>query len=282
MTRRRGRPGPDPIEFLDGWETAVVAWRVELRAAGRPATSVRLLCHYVRDFARTTPTPQEATRADLLAYLAGHQWAPETLKSARSSLRAFFAWATAEGLLETDPAARLPAIRIPQAEPRPADDAAIHLALAAADDRTRLMVLLGAVGGMRRAEIAQVHSDDLRGDDLLVHGKGNKQRTVGLDPVLAGLLRGLPPGWAFPSRQGHLTPGTVGVLITRTLPAGTSPHQLRHAAASALYEDGIGLLELRAFLGHTSVATTQRYVKIKTARTTAAMARRCAALVGAP
>lgn len=281
MTRRRGRPGPDPIEVLDGWEQAVVAWQVELRAAGRTPAAIRLLCHYVRDLARTVPTPQEVARGHVLAYLGRESWSPETRKSARTSLRAFFGWAAAEGVIEENPASRLPAIRVPHAEPRPADDAAITAALAAASDRVRLMLLLGAVAGLRRAEIARVHSDDLRGDLLLIHGKGGKQRTVGLPASLAAQLRALPPGWAFPGVHGPMTAGHVGALIHRALPAGTTPHQLRHAAATALHEEGVSLLELRAFLGHASVATTQRYVAVRSTRTTAAMARRADALVGA-
>lgn len=286
MTRRRGRPGPDPVEVLEGWELAVTGWRLEQRAAGRSPESLRLGTHYVRALARTVPTPQEVTRRDLIAFLSRDDWSPETRKSARTSLRGFFAWAAAEGLVEANPAASLPPIHVPQAEPRPATDDAIRAALAAADERVRLMVLLGAVAGLRRAEISRVHSDDLDdADQLRVHGKGGKTRTVGLDPVLAGLLRALPPGWAFPSpqRTGRpYTPDAVGRLISQALPPGTTPHMLRHACASGLYADGLGLLELRDLLGHTSVATTQRYTKVRTERTTAHMGARLASLVGAP
>lgn len=281
MTRRRGRPGPDPIEILDAWERAIVAWKVELRAAGRPSTSLRVLIRYVRGISYAVASPELVTRADLLAFLSREDWSPETRKSARTSLRAFFGWAHAEGLIPSNPAERLPEVRVPHAEPRPADDAAIEAALAAASDRVRLMLLLGAVAGLRRSEIAQVHTGDLRGDALLVHGKGGKERTVDLPPALAGLLRSLPAGWAFPGPAGHMSPEHVGKLVTRSLPRGTTPHMLRHAAASALHEDGVSLLELRAFLGHTSVATTQRYVRVRSTRTTEAMARRAAALAGA-
>jgi integrase len=282
VTRRRGLPGPDPIEIQDAWEQAVTDWRMEMRAAGRTAESLRLGTHYVRMFARTCETPQKASRRDLITFLSRSDWAPETRKSARTSLRGFFSWAAATDVIEADPAASLPPVRVPQADPRPATDDAIRQALTAASDRVRLMVLLGAVAGLRRAEIARVHSDDLdRDGELVVWGKGGRRRTIGLDPALVALLHALPPGWAFPGRDGHMSPAHVGKLVTNALPAGTTPHMLRHACASALYEDGLGLLELRALLGHSSVATTQRYVRIRSARTTAAMGARLATLTGA-
>jgi integrase len=282
VTRRRGLPGPDPMETLDAWEPAVTAWRTEMRAAGRSPASIRLVSHYVRDFARTCPTPQEATRRDLVTYLSRDSWSPETRKGARTSVRAFFGWALAEGLLEADPAATLPRIRIPAAEPRPAAEEDIRRALEVADERVQLMIMLGAVAGLRRAEIAGVHTCDLDdADDLVVLGKGGARRTITLPPTLAAAIRQRPPGWLFPGPNGPMTPAAVGKLIHRALPDGVTPHMLRHAAATALHDLGLSLFELQKFLGHSNPTVTARYVRVRSERTTAALAVRAAALVGA-
>jgi integrase/recombinase XerC len=75
-----------------------------------------------------------------------------------------------------NPAALLPAVRLPIRSPRPKTEDVVVAALAAADDRVRLMVLLAARLGLRRREICKVHTEDITtsplGWSLFVIGKG--------------------------------------------------------------------------------------------------------------
>lgn len=256
---------------MDTWETAVPAWLEELRAGGDSEGTIHLRITHLRWWARICPTPWAATRPALIAFLGCERWAPETRRSVRSSLRGFYGWAYIEGHIDTNPALRLPTVRIPMAEPRPAPDEAIRIALTKADDRQTFMLLLGACGGLRRKEIACVHSRHLEGDDLRVRGKGGRERVIALPPALARRIRAQGAGWLFPNGfNGHLTSAHVGVLLRRILPTAITPHMLRHAAASALHDEGLTMYELRRFLGHASIATTQRYVYIRDQRIAAA------------
>jgi site-specific recombinase XerD len=54
---------------------------------------------------------------------------------------------------------------------------------------------------------------------------------------------------------------------------------LRHAAATALVDEGLPLTDVSALLGHASLATTQRYVAVRKDRAAAA-ARRAARRLG--
>ncbi len=261
------------------WYTATLRWRQELQAAGRSQETIRTWSHYVNGWARVCRTPESATREALIAYLAHPGWEPETRKSCRSALRSFYRWAHDHGGLPDDPAATLPAVHVPRAEPRPAPEEAIRIALGRADKRQKIMLLLASVYALRRGEIARIHVGDLDGCDLTINGKGGVRRTVTLDPGLAEVIRSRASGsagggWLFPSSSstGHYTPGHVGVLVTRALPAGYSPHMLRHAAASALHEGGLDWGELSQLLGHSRVSTTQVYTKLIPHRTTAATA----------
>jgi integrase len=123
------------------------------------------------------------------------------------------------------------------------------------------MGMLAAFGGLRAAEIAQVHARDLVGDELIVHGKGGKVRAV---PVLDGRLFArlqLLDGWAFPNGHGdHITPGHASRLLSRALPDGWTAHTLRHRCASVAYAATRDLLAVGALLGHSRPETTQRYV----------------------
>lgn len=120
-----------------------------------------------------------ATTAELAGYLAGQAWQPRTIYSVRATMRDFYRFMLSEGKVKRDPAAKLPAVSIPHAEPRPAPDAII--AAAKCGEREKLMLDLAARQGLRRCEIAAIHSrdlvEDLLGWSLVVHGKGSRERT---------------------------------------------------------------------------------------------------------
>lgn len=271
MTRKR--------YVMADWYTATVKWQQELRAAGRSPETIRTWTHYVNGWARICETPDAANREALVAYLARPGWEPETRKSARTALRSFYRWGHEHGGLPADPAADLPAIHVPTAEPRPAPEEAIQIALARADRRQQLMILLAAVYALRRGEISRINLRHLDGCDLIVYGKGGRRRVVTLAPDLAEVIRircSAPGfgGWLFPSGgpDGHYTPAHVGVLVRRALPESYTCHQLRHAAASALHEGGLDWGELSQLLGHSRVSTTQTYTRLIPHRTNAATA----------
>jgi integrase len=268
---------------MDNWTIATGRWQKELLAAGRSRETIRTWRCYLDQWARICRRPDAATREALVAYLSRAGWSPETRKSARSALRSFYSWAHDHAGLPTNPAADLPPVHVPRGRPRPAPEEAIRTALGRADARQKVMILLACVYALRRGEISRIHLDDLDGDALTVHGKGGRARAVTLDPDLAEVIRkrAAPAGWLFPSgsRTGHYTPGHVGVLITRALPDGYTPHQLRHAAASALHAGGLDWGELSELLGHADVSTTQIYTALlpeKTIAATGALLRRFA------
>lgn len=265
------------------WPETLPAWRNELTAAGTAPTTIRLYQSYLRRWARICRHPGSATHEALTAWTAAQRWSPETRKSARTALTSYYAWAHRRGLLEQNPTLELPAIRIPEPEPRPATDEDVRAALRRATPKVRMMIQLGAIDGLRREEIARVHTADVDLDDVLtVHGKGGRTRRVPLPPGLAAAIRAMPPGWLFPSsaRPGRpVTAGCAGKWLRYVLPAGVTPHMLRHAAATAMHEDeDLSLLEIRKLLGHSSVSTTQRYVAVRDVRTRAAVSSRAGRL----
>lgn len=246
---------------------AVTSWLEWLRAGGaRPAT-LGLRETQIRRLARDTGRhPLDLAEPDLVAWLAAHDWAPDTRRSHRAALRSFYRWAIDTDRLAVDPSRRLRPVRPTPTRPRACAEPVLERALAAADDRVQLMIELGARAGLRRAEIAAIHSDDVEpGEEpgrwsLRVHGKGGKIRTVPLRDEIARRLRGLESGYAFPSPAGgHLTPAHVGRLVRDALGTATT-HQLRHRYATRIYQQRHDVEEVRALLGHASLATTQRYV----------------------
>jgi integrase len=138
-------------------------------------------------------------------------------------------------------------------------------ALRRADERERLMMRLAADAGMRRAEIAVAHTDDVFEDmlgwSIVVHGKGGKRRVVPLTRGFAALLRDRPHGYLFPGDEGgHLSPRWVGKLVNRLLDGDWTIHSLRHRFASRAHRVNRDLAVVQDLLGHASPATTRIYV----------------------
>lgn len=249
------------------WKELIDGWSDWMRASGKPASTIYLRTYHVRRFARTYPNPFVLEVTDLASWMGAHDWSAETLRSYRASLRAFYVWAIAAGYTDTSPAAALPQVTPKRGMPRPTPTEIYEAAVKVADPRLRLMLRLGANAGLRRAEIAGVHTrdvfEDLDGWSLRVHGKGNRVRMVPLTPWLALQLRGAPEGWVFPSpKGGHLTPAHVGKLISRGMAAGWTAHTLRHRFGTRAMAVTRDLLVVQNLLGHVKPETTLIYTEI--------------------
>lgn len=249
------------------WDTALHTFEVALRAAGRRETTIGTRLRHVRQMARALPrtAPAEVSADQLLEWAAARDWAPETRHSYYVSIRAFYAALR----IDPSPADALPTISRPVPPPRPTPERVYRDALAAADERTRAILVLAGAAGLRRGEIVRVNIADLSDDGtnpfLLVRAKGGHDRLIPVTAEIAGLIRtrcAADPdsGWAFPSRDGgHIRPRWASKLAARVLPPGWSLHSLRHRFATTAYSADRDLLAVQRLLGHSSVATTQRY-----------------------
>lgn len=254
------------------WQDALDAWEGWQKAGAAPESTVGQRLYQLRRFASDHPalTPWQVTLDHLVLWLAGHpQWKPNTRRAYRGALRAFFAWSVAVGHLEHSPAAALPRVKATRGLPRPCPEDILRGAVAKADDRARLMLLLAAYGGLRRAEIAALRSQDVRREEdgwcLRVHGKGDVYRDVPVTGHLAAALLDHPQGWLFPSptRHGdHLTPAHVGVLASRLLPDGWALHTLRHRFATRVRRGGADIYVIAELLGHRNIETTRIYTRL--------------------
>lgn len=258
------------------WSTLIDGYLVTLAAAGRSPATNALRSDQLHNFARAMGrTPADVTGDDLLSWFAMMPWQAETRRSYRAAIRGFFTWAYRQGHTSTDLGQVLPVMRQHISPPRPTPDTAYQTALAKADERTALMLRLAAEAGLRRGEIAAIHSSDLihalGGYLLMVHGKGDKRRLVPVTDELAEAIC-TRQGWVFPNRTGgHLSPTYVGILCSRVLPDVWTLHTLRHRFASRAYRGSRNLRAVQALLGHSSLSVTERYLEVDESEMRAAM-----------
>ncbi|WP_323188835.1 tyrosine-type recombinase/integrase [Brachybacterium halotolerans] len=254
-------------------------WSEWLRAANRSEGTIRLRVYHVTRYLNSLPPGTDPLALDSLAqHLANTAWSATYRRSIRTSLRLWTTWLHRTGKISSDPFINLPTSISPHALPRPCPDAAVRSALTRSTTRVQAMIQLAAGAGLRRAEIARIHRDDitpdLLGHSLLVHGKGRRERCVPLsEPVydaLARQLHDLPPGtlWLFPSigrhADTHLQPIRIGELVNDALPGTWTTHSLRHRFATAAYRDSRDLLLVQNLLGHSKPETTAMYIGLDT------------------
>ncbi|BAH52309.1 tyrosine-type recombinase/integrase [Rhodococcus opacus] len=259
------------VPYLDDFATA-------LRAGGAPETTIGTRLNHLRRVARTfgAPSPLEVDGDQLTLWAGRQDWSIETRRGYRGSLLAFYRWMVGSGRATENPAAALPRVAPAKPKPRPAPDSVYATALMKATPRERVMLRLASECGLRRAEVALVHSRDLSEDlcgwSLVVHGKGRKDRVLPLPDEIAAELRRLPRGWAFPGNDcGHLSPRWVGKLMTELLPDDWTMHKLRHRFATRAYRNTRNIRAVQQLLGHESVATTQVYTAVDDDELRAAM-----------
>jgi integrase len=232
--------------------------------------------------ANLAKSPWKLTTADLAGWMATQDWAPETRKGYRITLNDFYKWAIRSKLTKRNPAADLQKIQVPRGLPRPAPEDVIGRALAQANDRDRLILLLGGFAGMRRAEIAALRFEDFTDGRLRVRGKGGKDRSIPVHPSLERELvaererrehgrfgtgyrftANVDGPWLFPSQSaGHLSPARVTQIAGQALGGHWRTHALRHRFATRTLAANGNLLIVQTLLGHESPNTTTRYTQL--------------------
>ena len=141
--------------------------------------------------------------------------------------------------------------------------------------RTLLMTIYAA--GLRVGEAVRLKVTDIDSDRMtlrVVQGKGRKDRYTTLSPRLLKELRDYwkrcrPSIWLFPSQSSDRPMSVESaqkVFVTSRLKAGIHKtggiHSLRHAFATHMLEGGVDIRTLQVLLGHNSLMTTQRYLRV--------------------
>jgi integrase/recombinase XerC len=231
--------------------------------------------------------------ADIRAFIT-HRRAeglgPGGVQRALAAIRSFYRFLAREGILENAAPRGVRSPRLPKRLPRPLaqEDAARALELArdnAIDwigrrDAALLTLLYGA--GLRISEALSLKRGDVPlGETLTILGKGRKERSVPVLPLLQEAVAayaaaipfaGAPAAPLFLSRRGrpmsareaqglmqHLR-GALGLSEKAT------PHALRHSFATHLLAGGGDLRSVQELLGHASLSTTQVYTAIETSQ----------------
>ena len=234
-----------------------------------------------------------------------------TIARTWSTWNQLFSFLVAEQTLPGNPMAAIEKPRVPKGRPKAitGDDSIHRLLQVAATGRTGArdpwperdfaIIVTLLTCGLRLSELLALTRrsiDGPPGDRVIgVRGKGNKERTVPLEPEVEAIIdrylttrqtrfpgRIPPDAPLFVANDGEgMRRGALQYLVEQLyreagirtrVPAGALVHALRHTFATSLARNGASGTELQRLLGHESLATTQRYVDA-TAREVRAAAR---------
>lgn len=168
-----------------------------------------------------------------------------------------------QGLTERNAADWLPRVRQRKPAAAPVSEADLVRAMRDAPDDMRRAIALGAMAGLRSAEIAAIQWSDLDPANgvLWVHeGKGSKGRTV---PLSAGLLGALGEPGDGPIIGRRATPKAVSQSIGRYLRScgvNMTAHKLRARCATRFLAATGDLAAAAEMLGHADLSSIGRYV----------------------
>ena len=145
---------------------------------------------------------------------------------------------------------------------------------------------------LRIKEALDLLPKDISGDSIRVHsGKGDRARTVGLDPESSAVVE----RWVTKQRELGFKPSQRLFCTLKGEPIDTSycrhlfkrlakkaglekrvhPHGLRHSGAVHLLDEGHNVVVISQQLGHSNLATTNTYLNhLKPADVVAAMQSR--------
>ena len=144
--------------------------------------------------------------------------------------------------------------------------------------RDRLIFMLGLNCGLRKSEIAKLNWEDLDFNERklkILEAKGGKERVVYYSQELESVIKNYRKSSG--NSSGALVRGSFGKRVTSCpmqrivrrmyveagiYRPGLTTHSLRHGYASNLRKKGVDLKVIKTLLGHSSLATTDRYLHV--------------------
>jgi len=232
---------------------------------------------------------------DMRAWLAdqrGRGRSARSLARSLSAVKGFFRWFDQQTGGESTAVLATRAPRFKARLPRPIDRARAREVIGRVDvqhltpwlnarDVAVVTLLYGC--GLRIGEALALKAGDAPlAETLRITGKGGKERLVPVLPVArravdayVRLCPFLPDAPATPLFRGARGGALNARMIQKTvanvrlqlgLPAGATPHALRHSFATHLLEAGGDLRTIQDLLGHASLSTTQAYTAVDQAR----------------
>ena len=197
-----------------------------------------------------------------------------TVEGIRQVFNAYFNWLHREGLIKVNPMANLGAIKCEKKIKKVYTEVDVDLMkTGCTSTRDKAIVCFLSSTGCRISEMTSLNIDnvDIANKEAVIHGKGNKERTVYMDLVTATLLKQYIEERTddnpalFVNRFKHrIEPNGVRAMLNNVADKmGVSdvyPHKFRRTFATNMIRRGAPIQSVAALMGHDKLDTTMTYI----------------------
>lgn len=237
----------------------------------------------------------DATRERLARHFISHldekNLTSKTISRKISALRTFYHYLVVQKLIDTNIFENVETPKIPKKLPQIIQDEEIEFIFKSIDRyqplgfRNYVMIDLLFSAGLRASELVNMTIKDLMLDQeqILIHGKGSKDRYVPLHnrlvddlrhyltyirPILLSKGDDIHTRFVFINyKGGHLTVRGLQLILKQVIKKSGEtykihPHMLRHAFATTLLNHGADLRVVQELLGHEHLKSTQIYTHV--------------------
>lgn len=255
-----------------------------MRVSGRSEKTINRYAYMIGRFMKYTNVPTRKINVyhirNWLASEKDRGVQDSTLEGHRQILSAYFGWLFREALIERNPMVNVGPIKVPKKQKKIVTDIEMEKLKQACERlpgikryRNRAIIAFLASTGCRVSEMTGLDRDsvDLKSMEVVVHGKGDKERVVYLDAVAVMLLQQYlskrkDNGVAlFVGKEGRrLEPGGVRAMLNALANSvgveHIHPHKFRRTLATEMTRHGMPIQEVANILGHEKLDTTMSYV----------------------
>ena len=268
-------------------EQAIAKLESDIRLRGMSEHTLMEYRDRTRLFLRYINKPIEAlSETDFRIYLEyldrNTNLTPATINNYNSALRFFFEVSLEQTLCYRRLPRKKDPIKIPNAFTRQE----ILWFMQAVDDDLRYKAIFSLTygSGLRLSEVCKLRVKDVDSEQMrlfVFQGKGQRDRWVPLAQSTLETLREYfkvyrpshPDGWLFlngkfgKNGNSHISERAVQDAFRRyhqraRLKTYGTVHTLRHSYATHLMEDGVNVFFIQRILGHATLWTTMRYLRI--------------------
>ncbi len=240
-------------------------------------------------FALIEKPPSQVTWHDVDCFLQQQHrqgLAPTTVNRRIHALKSFYEFLFVTSGNDEYPMPIKPSHYVRQGRPLPkklttAEVKRLFAAITNEVDKTLFLLMLRC--GLRVAEVAALKLSDIDWTEralIIRQGKGRKDRRVylsndillSLEQLLSLRPRAIPEDVVFWNQKRLSQPLSIKAIqkkmerYAKSADIKASCHSLRHTFASNLLEEGAEVVYIKEFLGHNSIASSERYARLSNQR----------------
>jgi integrase/recombinase XerD len=141
-------------------------------------------------------------------------------------------------------------------------------------DRDFAIIITFLSTGIRLSELVNINVSDIKDGQLIVTGKGNKQRYIPLSTECQIAIKEYLKNKKYfdgdalftTERNNRVQANPVGAIVKQYLTkmgkGNLSVHKLRHTAATNWLKNGTDIIKIKELLGHSNISTTEIYTHV--------------------